>query len=101
MTKLITGTFQFHVSAYQVQITEGILQLQRKHVLLQRHKVQGEFGDIHISDDARLFENCVAYEGPSRYPENGEFMFNIAIPLQALDLIYGMSAHSDGIHSDW
>lgn len=72
---------------YQVKITEGILQLQGQYILFQGHEVQRKLGDIDIPDDTGLLEARVAYEGPPRNPEDGEFMFHVSVPLQAFDLL--------------
>jgi hypothetical protein len=48
--------------------------------------MEWELGDRDISDDPRVFQDGIAYEGASRGEENGELMLNIAIVLQAFDL---------------
>lgn len=90
------------VTSYQVEITKGTVQLQGQDILLQRHEIQRELGDVHIPDDTSLLEDGVAYEGPSGNPEDEELVFHISVPLQALDLLCKeniMSAHSDSIQS--
>lgn len=91
-----------HLHAYQVEVTERSLQLQGQHILFQRHKIQREVCDVHIPDDTGFFEYRVAYKSPSGDPENGELMFHVSVPLQALYLLCKrekVSAHLDGIHS--
>lgn len=40
---------------YQVQVAKRVFQLQRQHILLQGHKVEGKLGHVDIADDSSLF----------------------------------------------
>jgi hypothetical protein len=72
---------RYYSCSYQVEVTEGVVQFQGKDILLERYKIQGELGDIHIANDSCIFQNLIAYECPPWYPEYGEFMLNIAVLL--------------------
>jgi hypothetical protein len=46
-----------------------------------------EFGDIYIADNSGLFQYRIAHKSPSWRKENRELMFDVAIILQAFDLL--------------
>lgn len=67
--------------SYQVEVTEAVVQFQRKDILLERYKIQGKLGDVHIANDSCIFQDLIAYKCSSWYPKYGKFMLNIAVLL--------------------
>lgn len=87
LRKLTPVRYAWHSASYQVEVTKGTILLQGQDILLQGHEIQRELGDVHIPDDTGLLEDGVAYEGPSRDPEDEELMLHTSVPLQALDML--------------
>jgi hypothetical protein len=49
--------------------------------LLQWQEIERELGNVDITDNARLLEHSIAYQGTPRSEENRELMFNVSIIL--------------------